>query len=44
MYGDNDLVYSNNRTSIEKFTRSDFCNYANKFEILIKINYMWWIK
>lgn len=31
MYGDNDLVYYDNRSSIERFTKPDYSNYANKF-------------
>ena len=31
MHGDNDLVYYDNRTSMERFTRPDYGNYANKF-------------
>ena len=31
MYGDNCLVYYDNRSSIERFTKPDFNNYANRF-------------
>ena len=31
MYGDNDLVYYDNRSSIERFTKPDYSNYANRF-------------
>ena len=31
MYGDNGLVYYDNRPSIERFTKPDFNNYANRF-------------
>ncbi len=31
MHGDNDLVYYDNRSSIERFTRPDYSNYANRF-------------
>lgn len=31
MYGDNDLVYYDNRTSIERFTKPDYSNRHNRF-------------
>lgn len=31
MYGDNNLVYYDNRTSLERFTKPDYNNSANKF-------------
>lgn len=31
MNGDNDLVYYDNRSSIERFTKSDYSNYFNRF-------------
>lgn len=31
MYGDNELVHYDNRTSIVRFTRPDYNNYANRF-------------